>query len=291
MAILFGKNKNTKISDKKQNTEVTVRIERESLCSAEYACYEHIGTREYQQDSTRAGQGSGDVVFGILCDGMGGMEDGGLASRIASDAFADAIRKMDPTDDIPEFLIQLVHKVNEQVYALPSQTGKRGALGTTLTAAVITGNSLNWISSGDSRIYIARGQEIVCVTRDHAYSLELDEQVRAGKLSPEDAATNPHRDALISFLGMERLEILDRNCNPFILEDGDIVLLCSDGLYRSLSDSDILEIIERHREDLKECARVLPLHAFDKAQGNQDNTSVVLLRYQFSGDSTQPFDR
>ena len=245
----------------------------------EFATSMHIGTREYQQDSTRIGQGHPDVVYGVLCDGMGGLEGGELASRTAAEAFAEALREMAPDCDIISFLILLAHQVNATIYELPSQTGDRGASGTTLAVAVMIGNSLYWLSAGDSRVYIVRGQEIACVTRDHAYSLELEEQVRAGKLTPEDAAADPRRDALISFLGIEHLEIMDCNQNPFILEDEDIVLLCSDGLYRSLDDSDILEIVLRHRENLEECARVLPIYAFDKAPGSQDNTSVVLLKY------------
>ena len=261
------------------DSNVTVQLEGNARLETVYAGSSHIGTREYQQDSTGAGQGFGDVLYGVVCDGMGGLEGGELASRTAADAFVQALSIMDPACDIPGYLTELAHQVNALVYALPSQTGSSGASGTTLAAAVMAGNSLYWISVGDSRIYIIREQEIACVTRDHAYSLELDELVRSGRLSPEDAAADPRRDALISFLGMERLEMLDYNRNPFVLAQGDIVLLCSDGLYRSLSESEILEVVKRHRENLDECARVLPIHAFDRAPGSHDNTSVILLRY------------
>ena len=279
MTILPRKDKYNDFPDSFRDSNVTVRLENNTRLETEYATSSHIGTREYQQDSTAAGQGRGDVLFGVVCDGMGGLEDGELASRTAAETFVQALVIMDPDCDIPGYLTALTHQVNALVYALPSQTGVSGASGTTLVAAVMTGNSLYWVSVGDSRIYIIREQEIACVTRDHAYSMELDELVRSGRLSPEDAATDPHRDALISFLGMERLELLECNRNPFVLEAGDIVLLCSDGLYRSLDETDILEVVERHRDNLEECARVLPIYAFDRAQGSQDNTSVILLRY------------
>ena len=275
---LFGKSKE---NDNPIGCETTVRIENDPMHKTEYAQSSHIGTREYQQDTTRAGRGKAGVLFGVLCDGMGGLEDGEAASRMAAEDFAQALSEADPDGDIPLLLNDLAHKVNALVFNLPSQTGQSGVSGTTITAAMITGDRLFWISAGDSRIYIIRKKEIVSVTRDHSYSLELDELVRQGRLEPEKAAEDPRRNALISYLGLERLEILDYNSKAFILEAGDIVLLCSDGLYRSLDDSEILDIMERHSDNIEECARVLPIYAFDRAQGNQDNTSVILLKYNF----------
>ena len=240
----------------------------------------HIGTRAYQQDSTETGHGRGKLVFGILCDGMGGLEGGELASSTAAKTLALSLCEMDPTCDIPTFLEAQAHMLNQMIRALPALNGERGLSGTTLTAAVIINASLYWLSVGDSRIYIIREQEIAVVTRDHSYALTLEQRVREGKLTAVEAAGDPQRDALISFLGMEELELIDFNRNAFALRDGDLVLLCSDGLYRSLCEADILDVIDRHRDDLNECARVLPLYAFDKAQGSHDNTSVVLLRYQ-----------
>jgi protein phosphatase len=238
-----------------------------------YAASRHIGTREYQQDTVEAGIGQDGLLYGILCDGMGGLEDGELASRTAAQSLAGSLRELEPDAHIPAFLAERAHYLNRLV------GGLNGA-GTTLTAAVMAGDRLFWLSVGDSRAFIIRGGEIVCVTRDHSYSLTLEEMVRAGKLTAEAAAADPLRDALISYLGMDGLEIIDGNRNAFALRDGDTVLLCSDGLYRSLSDPDILDVVTRHDGDLEECARVLPLYAFDRSGGSQDNTSVVLLRYQ-----------
>jgi len=248
--------------------------------TVEFACSKHIGTREYQQDSVEVGTGADGVVFGVLCDGMGGLEDGELASRTAAQALAEALREMDPSCDIPAFLSSHAHSINKLIFELPSDVSKRGAAGTTLCAAVIVGDSLFWLSVGDSRIYIIRKQEILAVTREHSYSLDLEEQVRAGRITAEEAAEDPSREALISYIGMDELALIDCNRNPFLLESGDIVLLCSDGLYRSLGDADILEVLARHSGNISECARVLPLYAFDKAQGAQDNTSVIILWYR-----------
>nr|AGS53136.1 hypothetical protein [uncultured bacterium contig00040] len=273
-------------TQKTPDPEATVWIDH-SKPTVERACAMHIGTRQYQQDAVLLGTGQGDVVFGILCDGMGGLEDGELASRTAIESIAEALREMDPSCNIPSYLISAAILANGAVGAIPSASGKRGESGTTLTVAVITKGRLFWASVGDSRIYILRRGEIMAVTRDHSYSLELNEMVAKGRITAEAAATDPGRDALISYLGVEELELIDFNNNAFALEHGDIVLLCSDGLYRSLSDSDIAGLIARHGDDLEECARVLPLYAFDNSKsGHQDNTSVVLLRYQNGADTT-----
>jgi len=248
--------------------------------NVKYACSTHIGTRESQQDYIDAGMGVNGVVFGIVCDGMGGLEGGEAASSTAAQAMAAALINMDPGCDIPVFLAKQALHINKLVHDLPFESEDGNGAGTTIVAAVIVDKNLYWLAIGDSRIYIIRQNEIETVTRDHSYSMELDELVRTGRMTPQDAAADPMRDALISFLGVADLKLIDCNQNPFILDPGDIVLLCSDGLYRSLSEHDIMDVIKRHGDDIEECARVLPLYAYDKSPGGQDNTSVVILKYQ-----------
>jgi len=251
-----------------------------AVTGIEYACSSHIGTRENQQDYIDAGASVSGVVFGIVCDGMGGLSGGEVASSTAAQALAEALIKMDPNCDVPAFLTAQAHYVNKLVYDLPFESEGGIGAGTTIVAAVIVDKNLYWLSIGDSRIYIIRKNEIEIVTRDHSYSMELEGRVRDGRITAEDAASDPMRDALISYLGIDDLKIIDCNRNAFILKPGDIILLCSDGLYRSLCEADIMDVIQRHGDDIEECARVLPLYAYDKSAGSQDNTSVVLMRYQ-----------
>ena len=204
------------------------------LNKPEYAGSSHIGTREYQQDALETGESVFGAVFGVLCDGMGGMEDGGLASRTATLSMAQAFNEMDPEGDIPEFLVRQAKLTNQVIYQMPVNKDDYGKTGTTLAAVVICGSHLYWLSIGDSRIYIIRQDEIVSVAPDHSYALELAQQVRLGNITAEEAASDPQKEALISFLGMEELALMDINPNAFILNSGDIILLCSDGLYKSL---------------------------------------------------------
>jgi protein phosphatase len=182
-------------------------------------------------------------------------------------------------EDIPAFMEEAANRMNQAVCELSDGTGVAGAAGTTMTAVVIDGRRLYWASVGDSRIYIYREGKIAQVTRDHNYMLTLREMAARGEISEREALTHSSREALISYIGMGELELVDVNANPFSLMHGDIVLLCSDGLTKSLSDGEITSVISGNYGDLEETARLLPRMAFSASPRSQDNTSVVLLQY------------
>jgi protein phosphatase len=154
-----------------------------------------------------------------------------------------------------------------------------GRAGTTLVASIIVNNRAYWASVGDSRIYIYRRGELLQLTRDHNYALVLREMVKNGELAEAEADSDPARNALISFIGMERVAIVDICESPLSLENGDIMLLCSDGLVKALPDEAIAETMSRHFGNLNEMARRLPMAALDAKARCLDNTSVVLLQF------------
>ncbi len=251
-----------------RNMEKTLEIIRDS--NVILALDTHIGTREYQQDALYACVLSNGMYAGVLCDGMGGMENGKEASEGVVEFVVNRLEVMTEETNIPEFLMETAKSANDLV--------EKGS-GTTLVCAVIAGNNLYWVSVGDSRIYIIRGEEMEQVTVDHIYELKLMQRVQSGSLSLEAAMSDPQRNSLLSYIGAPHLEYVDVNLNPFKLTQGDIVLLCSDGLTKSLSDQEILKIVRRHGDNLVEASRVLPLSAFDASPNGQDNTSVILMQY------------
>ena len=118
------------------------------------------------------------------------------------------------------------------------------------------------------------------VTRDHNYWLKLQEKVAAGEITPEEARANRNKEALISYLGMGNVSLMDINTQPFEMQYGDMVMLCSDGITKTLPDAQIKEIIladavqpERKAEALVEAATHANSHS-------QDNTSVILIQYE-----------
>lgn len=238
-----------------------------------------IGTRSSQEDTVFC-YGREKEAIGLVCDGMGGLAGGELASKAAAESFANAWFGSGIISDVPRFLEEEAIRADEKVFCQENEEGERIRAGTTIVAAIIREDELFWLSVGDSRIYIIRGEEILSVCREHNYRLTLDWKLEQGELTPEEYAAEEYRaEALISYLGMGNVSLMDVNRQPFLLEDGDIILLTSDGLYRSLSQEEILALVKDAKEDMQKAADMLTAAALGDKQSGQDNTSVVLMRY------------
>ncbi len=211
----------------------------------EYELRTDIGTREDQQDCAGTHQAD-DLFLAVLCDGMGGHKGGALASftvvkEFLSSAEAGSIDKL----NVPESLIACAERANRLVRELRDEQGERLNAGTTLVSVVIDENKLYWLSAGDSRLYIVRGGKITQITKDHNYFYVLDRLLSEGRISAEKYRQKSRGGhALISFIGIPRLDIVDINLEPFILYPGDVLLLASDGLFKIMDNEDILRCIE-----------------------------------------------
>lgn len=264
----------------RQADVVTVQLDNLPAPVVDTAMATHIGTRAYQQDAAFVSPpvaDAGEMAFGILCDGMGGMQAGEAASSEAASFMANAIGGMGQADDVPARLLQAVHGANEMLLCFNRENGAEA--GTTLCVCLIMAGQLFWASVGDSRIYIVRGGEMARLTRDHNYTIHLQRMVQSGKISQQEADNDPNREALVSYIGAPVLEEIDLNQKPFLLQNGDLLLLCSDGLTKSLPDEEILRLLLENG-DIHRAAPLLTAAAFDNSPGAQDNTSVVLMRYQ-----------
>lgn len=238
-----------------------------------------IGTRKYQQDAADVVIDIRRNTLGVLCDGMGGMEGGELASALCVQTFCDDFIKQEQCD-FPQFLCRALKKADLKVSNLRSKKGSVLKAGTTVLAVIVSDNKLYWVSAGDSRIYLIRGAEIVQVTKDHNYSLILKEQVRQELLSKEDAESHGGKEALISYVGMGSIARLEVNEQPFILADGDYILMCSDGLYKTMDEKAMKRIIEMSPDDMPEAAALLTEAASSLAMDGQDNTTVIIMKYR-----------
>lgn len=236
-----------------------------------------IGTRDIQQD-TIFGYISGSWAIAIVCDGIGGLADGEIASRVAVQSLADAWFAYARLSDIPGFFRQAAIQADKKVFLHSNENGVRIRSGTTVVAVAVNENELYWLSIGDSKIYIIREDEIMPFNIEHNYRLVMDLRVQRGDMTQEEYAAEEYRaDALISYLGMGNVSLMDINQQAFLLEDGDIILLSSDGLYRGLQEQNMLDIIKVNLENMQNAACALT----DAVSGRkkQDNASVVILRY------------
>lgn len=239
------------------------------------------GTRKTQQD-TVLGYRAKDRALAIICDGMGGLSGGETASRIAADSIAGAWFDQQDLLDIPEFFRREAINADRKVFAQTDASGQPLRAGTTVAAVIIRAGQLYWLSVGDSRIWLIRGNEILTLNVEHNYRMILNARLRRGELTPEQYAAQEHRaEALISYIGMGNVSLMDINAQAYPLCDGDTILVCSDGLYRSLYEEEILAVIKRNRQDMQKAADAFM--AAVAGRKKQDNTSVALLRYRGAG--------
>ena len=242
---------------------------------------QHIGDRNTQQDAF----GFSDIddqafvnhggVLAVVADGMGGMANGGEASHLAVRVFLQSYMAKPATEIVPAALLQALHDANQAVVDLAQQVGEEH-VGTTLVAAVIHDDSLHWVSVGDSRLYLWRDQKSTQLSEDHVYAIDLDRDVADGRISRDTAENHPDRLALTSYLGLEPLKIIDQNPEPFKLLVGDQILLCSDGLYAALEDSDWASTA--NSTDAQQTAEELIALVMDMNRQGQDNLTIAIIR-------------
>ncbi len=243
------------------------------------------GNRKYQQDavyvtpSRLLAANKKTRVMAIVCDGMGGMADGGKASQTAIQMMVQGFQNIEKVSEvnIPAFFQQGIVIIDKTIANFPKEGGKGS--GTTMVACIVEDDELYWASVGDSRIYILRGNQIQQVTRDHNYWLKLQEKVAAGEMTYEEAYRQKQKEALISFLGMGNVSLMDINTIPFELQFGDVVMLCSDGITKTLSDERIKQILTADAVRPDQKAEALVEAATHTNAHSQDNTTVALIHY------------
>lgn len=241
-----------------------------------------IGSRHEQQDSFGFSDPQ-DLSFSahggllaIVADGMGGMERGADASRIAVRAFLDAYGAKTPDERVERALYRAIETSDRAVFDFAASAGLEREVGSTLVAAVFIDNGLQWISAGDSALYLRRAPDLTLLTHPHTLAVRLETLVASGKLSADAARLDPDRDALTSYIGAGGLPEIDASAGPSPLAPGDCVLLCSDGLYRALSAEEIGDTIDRARTG-QDASDALVERAIGKYVPNQDNVTALCI--------------
>jgi serine/threonine protein phosphatase PrpC len=205
-------------------------------------------------------------VFAVA-DGMGGARAGEVASQLAVEAFKAA---QGASGTAEEQLARIGQEANRRIYELAQEDESRAGMGTTLTAAMVTEREVSIGHVGDSRVYRFRNDELERLTDDHSL---VEELVRQGKLTSEQAEVHPQKSIITRALGPEPDVQVDTHTYP--AREGDVYLLCSDGLTGMLSEERIAQLL-RGRSSLRQAAQTLVDEA--NARGGRDNITVVLFR-------------
>ncbi|MCU0306303.1 MAG: Stp1/IreP family PP2C-type Ser/Thr phosphatase [Thermoleophilia bacterium] len=201
-----------------------------------------------------------------VADGMGGARAGEVASGMAAGALEDVAGAR----LTPERLQAAVEQANRDIRQAAAADPSRAGMGTTVTAGLLQDGRLHLVHVGDSRAYLWRGGRLVRLTDDHSV---VGEMVRRGTITAEQAERHPHRHVVTRALGADdRVEV---DAADLDLDDGDVLLFCSDGLCGPVEDPQIAEVLAA-APDLGAAARGLVEAA--NAAGGPDNVTVVLAR-------------
>ena len=231
----------------------------------EHAALTHVGRRANNEDNFCAEPRLG--LFAVA-DGMGGAQAGEVASKLAASALegrdSDGLSGLERVD-------ALIQEANRRVYDRATTDPSASGMGTTMTVALVEGMTVAIGHVGDSRAYLVRGDRMEQLTEDHSLVNEL---LKSGRLSEEEAQVHPQRSVITRAVGTDP----DVDVDAFTIEaeEGDVFLICSDGLTDMVEDEDILEVLDRHRDDLDKAVRALVAAA--NRGGGEDNITAVAFR-------------
>jgi PPM family protein phosphatase len=221
----------------------------------------------------------------VVADGMGGHSAGEVASRLAVEAMAAFMRRSHGSEEFswpcginPKLsydgnrLRTAVFLANRRVFRAAESHDDYTGMGSTIVAGLVSGNRLSAAHVGDSRLYVARGGELTQLTEDDTWAATVLSQ--AGGLSSEDLAKHPMRNVLTNVLGArDQTEI---HVQEHELAEGDVLLLCSDGLHGALDAGTMLEILRAGEREEDRAARLVRT-ALER--GARDNVTAVVITY------------
>lgn len=225
--------------------------------------------REANEDCIFAGE---DAFF-ILADGMGGYEGGQTASHLAVETVRVFLAGKKPEDYGEDVLQEAISEANFALLAKKRENADLAMMGTTLTAAAVSGDFLYWGHVGDSRLYILENGTLRQLTTDHTYVMTL---YRDGKISKEGMRRHPRKNELMRAVGVDAAVKIDTG--KLALRGSALCLLCSDGVSSCVTDEELLQILREHgstRESLACCAEKIINKVY--AAGAADNTSAILV--------------
>ena len=228
--------------------------------------------RSMNQDTCRCGVFPNGAAWTIVCDGMGGVRGGNVASELAAEAIAEVFTaeyraEMDGAE-VREMMIRAVYAGNERVLRRAEEEPSLRGMGTTVVGVIAAKNVLHVVHVGDSRCYLKNANGIKQITTDHSFVQQL---VERGAITPEEARVHPQRNLITRVVGVH--EDVECDYGSINFEQGDLALSCSDGLSNYL-EKDTLSFFTKNYKGEK-LAEELIHFANDK--GGSDNITAALI--------------
>jgi serine/threonine protein phosphatase PrpC len=207
----------------------------------------------------------------VLADGMGGHPEGEVAAQLALQTVSALYQKQarPVVEDVTDFLASSLTAAHHQIIRYASEKGMLDTPRTTFVAAVVQGGSATWVHCGDSRLYVVRDGELLTRTRDHSYL----EQQSAGVIRMDRV----NRNILFTCLGSPSKPVFDVT-GPIVLQQGDKILLCSDGLWGSINDVDIVRHLST--QSVSDAVPDLVELALRNGGDHSDNVTVIAFEWE-----------
>ena len=250
------------------------------MTQAKIASLSDVGhCRELNEDASLAtsfgAPGSTEGLLLGVFDGCGGASSGRMASDMAAEVVASTFQDLTPEqlrDDLEDHLERAIRDASNTIYTKASNDRKHRGMGTTATVAVISGDTLHLAHVGDSRGYILRRGRLVQISRDQTL---LNFYIAEGKILEEEIEDFPHKNVIMFALGVgPKLEV-DRT--SVRLRRGDVLLLCTDGLWNLVGDTGIETVFRWHEDPESVCKALIDAA---NAAGGHDNITVVVAKFE-----------
>ena len=228
--------------------------------------------RDSNQDAYAVGEFSDEVVWTVVCDGMGGAAGGNIASALAVKVISDKINASyrDNMSDasVKNMLDSALTAANIEVYDFAEAQPDLRGMGTTVVCAIVRDNQAYIAHAGDSRAYIINSGNIEQITTDHSMVQDL---LSRGKITAQEAENHPNKNIITRAVGVDKSIKID--FAQIDMEDDDTLLLCTDGLSNYVSNDEILELMS----DGKHYAFADRLVQKANSNGGGDNITVVIV--------------
>jgi len=238
-----------------------------------YASRASKGARSYQEDTAEVQAEGAAALTAVLADGMGGHAGGALASGLACQIFLHAYAAS--AGSVPERLDAALDLANAAIAECVVERPALSGMGCTLVGAAFGSAGVDWVSVGDSPLFLVRAGKLEVLNEDHSLAPQLDRLAQAGEISWEAARSDPRRHYLRAALTGTEIDMVDRSRRE--LEPGDLVILASDGIH-TLSQADILRVVAGAAPGGPEAVADAVLAAVEAAGDTfQDNTTVVVV--------------